>query len=34
VGLVRIQVEAERGGRRIPQTSLELTSYQVKPGQG
>jgi hypothetical protein len=34
VGLVRIQVEAEREGRRIPQTGLELTSYQVKPGQG
>lgn len=34
VGLVRIQVEAERGGRRIPQTWLELTSYQVKPGRG
>jgi hypothetical protein len=34
VGLVRIQVEAERGGRRIPQTWLELTSYQVKPAQG
>lgn len=35
VGLVRIQVDAERGGRRIPQTWLELTSYQVqKPGQG
>jgi hypothetical protein len=35
VGLVRIQVEAERAGRRIPQTWLELTSYQVKkPGQG
>lgn len=34
VGLVRIQVEAERDGRRIPQTWLELTSYQVKPGQG
>jgi len=34
VGLVRIQVEAEREGRRIPQTWLELTSYQVKPGQG
>ena len=34
VGLVRIQVEAEQDGRRIPQTRLELTSYQVKPGQG
>jgi hypothetical protein len=34
VGLVRIQVEAEQGGRRIPQTRLELTSYQVKPAQG
>jgi len=34
VGLVRIQVDAERGGRRIPQTWLELTSYQVKPAQG
>ncbi|HYH97562.1 hypothetical protein [Hyalangium sp.] len=34
VGLVRIQVEAERNGQRIPQTWLELTSYQVKPGQG
>jgi hypothetical protein len=34
VGLVRIQVEAERDGRRIPQTWLELTSYQVKPGKG
>jgi hypothetical protein len=35
VGLVRIQVEAERAGQRIPQTWLELTSYQVKkPGQG
>ena len=34
VGLVRIQVDAERGGRRIPQTWLELTSYQLKPAQG
>jgi hypothetical protein len=34
VGLVRIQVEAEQGGRRIPQTWLELASFQVKPGQG
>jgi hypothetical protein len=34
VGLVRIQVEAERAGRRIPQTWLELMAYQVKPGQG
>ncbi len=34
VGLVRIQVEAERDGRRIPQTWLELTAYQVNPGQG
>jgi hypothetical protein len=34
VGLVRIRVEAERGGQRIPQTWLELTSYQVKPTQG
>ncbi|MDY7228069.1 hypothetical protein [Hyalangium rubrum] len=34
VGLVRIQVEAEREGRRIPQTWLELTSFQVKPAQG
>ena len=34
VGLVRIQVEAERGGRRIPQTWLELTSYQVEARAG
>ncbi|ADO72382.1 hypothetical protein [Stigmatella aurantiaca] len=34
VGLVRIQVEAERQGRRIPQTWLELLAYEVKPGQG
>jgi hypothetical protein len=34
VGLVRIQVEAEQDGRRIPQTWLELTSYKVQPGQG
>ncbi|WP_224241368.1 hypothetical protein [Hyalangium gracile] len=34
VGLVRIQMEVEHDGRRIPQTRLELTSYQVNPGQG
>ncbi len=34
VGLVRMQLEAEREGRRIPQTWLELTSYQVKPAGG
>jgi hypothetical protein len=34
VGLVRIQVDAEQKGRRIPQTWLELASFQVKPGQG
>jgi hypothetical protein len=33
VGLVRIQVEAERQGQRIPQTWLELLSYEVKPPQ-
>ncbi len=33
VGIVSIQLEAERDGRRIRQTWLELTSYQVKPGQ-
>lgn len=34
VGLVRIQVDAEREGRRIPQTWLELTSFKVKPAKG
>lgn len=34
VGIVSIQLEAERDGRRIRQTWLELTSYKVKPGQG
>ncbi|MBN1204453.1 MAG: hypothetical protein JXB05_05980 [Myxococcaceae bacterium] len=34
VGIVRIQLDAERGGRRIPQTWLELTAYKTKSGQG
>jgi hypothetical protein len=34
VGIVRIQLEAERGGRRMTQTWLELMAYQAKPGQG
>lgn len=31
VGMVRMEMAAERNGQRIPQTFLELKSYQVKP---
>jgi hypothetical protein len=31
VGLVRMELVAERNGQRIPQTWLELKSYSVKP---
>lgn len=30
VGLVRVQVFAEAGGKKIPQTHLQLTSYELK----
>lgn len=31
VGLVRLEVAAEAAGKRIPQSSLELTSYRLQP---
>jgi hypothetical protein len=34
VGLVSLEMESEQKGQRRRQTWLELTSYQVKPGQG
>lgn len=34
VGMVRMEMVAEREGRRIPQTWLELKSYRVQPPQG
>lgn len=34
VGLVRMQVDVEAKGQRVPQTWLELTSWQVRPQAG
>jgi hypothetical protein len=34
VGMVRMELTAERDGRRVPQTWLELKSYKVQPPQG
>ncbi len=31
VGIVRLELAAERGGQRVPQTWLELKSYRVQP---
>jgi hypothetical protein len=31
VGMVRMEMSAERDGKRVPQTWLELKSYQVQP---
>jgi hypothetical protein len=33
VGMVRMEMSAERNGQRVPQTSLQLKSYRVKPPQ-
>jgi hypothetical protein len=34
VGLVRMQVDVEAKGQRVPQTWLELTAWQVRPQGG